>query len=142
MTNCSSIFLPALLGFASIFTPVSQECPRLSLKAKVRPDVKRGILAAKGRSTITVTLDSEDPVDNLEFQLNLPNGLTAERTVMRLSAMPHMPPRIVKNADEATSIYWLGITFTRSKGGEHRFRVKVQATNVPLRCWRWVLLFT
>jgi hypothetical protein len=39
-----------------------------------------------------------------------------------------MPPRIVKRAGEATSIYWLGITFTKSKGDKHRFCVKIQAT--------------
>ena len=83
MKNCSSIFLPALLGFANILTPVSQECPRLSLKAKVRLDAKRGILVAKGKSAITVTLESKDPVDNLDFQLNLRNGLTAKRTVIQ-----------------------------------------------------------
>jgi hypothetical protein len=82
MKNCSSIFLPALLGFANISTPVSQECPRLSLKAKVRPDAKREILVAKGKSAITVTLESNDPVNKLEFKLNLPNDLTAKRTVM------------------------------------------------------------
>ncbi|TFJ87439.1 hypothetical protein NSK_000793 [Nannochloropsis salina CCMP1776] len=119
--------LVALLGFASIFTAVPQDCPGLSLKAKVRPSAKRGILAGKGQARLAFTLTSKEPVDNLEFQLNLPNGLSVERTAMRPSPKPFTSPEIVKNADGTTLIYWLNIAFTKSKGGKRRFRIKVNA---------------
>ncbi|EKU23125.1 hypothetical protein NGA_0705900, partial [Nannochloropsis gaditana CCMP526] len=127
MKFSSSGFLVALLGFTSILTTVSQECPRLFLKAKVRPNAKRGILAGKGQAKITVTLKSKDPVDNLEFQLNLPNGLSVERTAMRPSSKPYTPPQIVEDTDGTTSIYWLGVAFTKSKGGKRRYRVNMKA---------------
>src|SRR6056297_2153559 len=127
MKFSSSAFLVALLGFTSILTTVSQECPRLFLKAKVRPNARRGILAGKGQAKITVTLKSKDPVDNLVFQLNLPNGLSVERTAMRPSSKPYTPPQIVEDTDGTNAIYWLGVAFTKSKGGKRRFRVKVKA---------------
>jgi hypothetical protein len=46
------------------------------------PQGQSKALVAKGKSAITVTLESKYPVDNLEFQLNLPDGLTAKRAVM------------------------------------------------------------
>jgi hypothetical protein len=78
MTKFSTIVLVALLGFATILTTVTQECPRVFLKAKVRPNAKLGVVAGKGRAKITVMLKSKDPVENLDFQLNLPNGLLVE----------------------------------------------------------------
>lgn len=76
---------------------------------------------------ITVKLNSKDPVDDVEFQLNLPNGLSVERAVMRPSTKPFTPPQIVRNPDGTTAIYWLGIDLTKPKGGKRRFRVKVKA---------------
>jgi hypothetical protein len=133
MRISSSVFLVALLAFAGSPTAVSQECPRLNLKAQVRPTAKRGILAGKGKGMITVKLNSKDPVDDVEFQLNLPNGLSVERAVMRPSTKPLTPPQIVQNPDGTTAIYWLGIDFTKPKGGKHRFRVKVRLTSVLQR---------
>ncbi|TFJ87972.1 hypothetical protein NSK_000792 [Nannochloropsis salina CCMP1776] len=76
---------------------------------------------------ITVTLRSKDPVDNVEFQLNLPDGLSVERTAMRPSSKPYTPPKIVEDADGVTAISWQGLAFTKRKGGKRRFRVKVKA---------------
>ncbi|TFJ81147.1 hypothetical protein NSK_007493 [Nannochloropsis salina CCMP1776] len=127
MIHLFGILLVALLGLASIFTTVSQDCPGLFLKAKVRPSVRRGILAGKGHAKIAVTLTSKGPVDNLEFQLNIPKGLSVERTAMRPSPKPYTSPNSVENADGTTVIYWLNIALTKRKGGKHRFRVKVKA---------------
>ncbi|EKU22911.1 hypothetical protein NGA_0436200, partial [Nannochloropsis gaditana CCMP526] len=46
---------------------------------------------------------------------------------MRPSSKPYTPPQIVEDTDGTTAIYWLGIAFTKSKGGKRRFRVKVKA---------------
>ncbi|TFJ82942.1 hypothetical protein NSK_005767, partial [Nannochloropsis salina CCMP1776] len=127
MTKFSTIVLVALLGFATILTTVTQECPRVFLKAKVRPNAKLGVLAGKGRAKITVMLKSKDPVENLDFQLTLPNGLSVERTAMRPSSKPYTPPQIVEDADGVTAISWQGLAFTKRKGGKRRFRVKVKA---------------
>ncbi|TFJ83453.1 hypothetical protein NSK_005293 [Nannochloropsis salina CCMP1776] len=127
MKDISCIFLVALLGFGSILTTISQECPRLSLTANVRPNRRRGIVAGKGKARITVTLKSKDPVENLDFQLTLPNGLSVERTAMRPSSKPYTPPQIVEDADGVTAISWQGLAFTKRKGGKRRFRVKVKA---------------
>ncbi|EWM20839.1 secreted protein [Nannochloropsis gaditana] len=127
MSRLFGILLVVFLGLAGVLTTVSQECPRLTLKAKARPNAKRGILAGKGRARITVTLSSKDPVDNLEFQLKLPNGLSVERTTMRPSSKPSVPLQIVEDSDGTSTIYWLGIAFTKRKGGKLRFRVKVKA---------------
>jgi hypothetical protein len=127
MKDFSCVLFVALLGFASIFTTVSQGCPRLSLTANVRPNPRRGIVAGKGMAKITVTLRSKDPVDNVEFQLNLPDGLSVERTAMRPSSKPYTPPKIVEDADGVTAISWQGLAFTKRKGGKRRFRVKVKA---------------
>jgi hypothetical protein len=132
MTHVFSTLLVALLGFASIFNTVSQVCPGLFLKAKVRPNAKRGILAGKGYANIAVTLTSKNPISNLEFQLNVLNGLSVERIAMRPSPKPFTSPEIVKNADGMTVIYWLNIAFTKSKGGKRRFRVKVKADECAL----------
>ena len=45
--------LVALLGFASISTTVSQGCRGFFLKAKARPNTKRGILAGKGQAMLS-----------------------------------------------------------------------------------------
>ncbi|TFJ80863.1 hypothetical protein NSK_007818 [Nannochloropsis salina CCMP1776] len=127
MTKFSTIVLVALLGFATILTTVTQECPRVFLKAKVRPNAKLGVLAGKGRAKITVMLKSKDPVESLDFQLTLPNGLSVERTAMRPSSKPYTPPQIVEDADGVTVISWQGLAFTKRKGGKRRFRVKVKA---------------
>jgi len=127
MAYLFDILLVALLGLASILTTVSQDCPGLFLKAKARPNAKHGILAGKGQARLTITLTSKDPVDNLEFQVNLPNGLSVERIAMRPSPKPFTSPEIVKNADGTTVIYWLNIAFSKRKGGKRRFRVKVKA---------------
>jgi hypothetical protein len=127
MKDFSCVFLVALLGFGSILTTVSQECPRLSLTANVRPNPRRGIVAGKGKAKITVILKTNDPVDNMEFQLNLPDGLSVERTSMRPSSKPYTPPQIVEDADGVTAISWQGLAFTKRKGGKRRFRVKVKA---------------
>ncbi|TFJ82992.1 hypothetical protein NSK_005681 [Nannochloropsis salina CCMP1776] len=127
MKDFSCVLFVALLGFASIFTTVSQGCPRLSLTANVKPNPRRGIVAGKGMAKITVTLRSKDPVDNVEFQLNLPDGLSVERTAMRPSSEPYTPPKIVEDADGVTAISWQGLAFTKRKGGKRRFRVKVKA---------------
>ncbi|TFJ82445.1 hypothetical protein NSK_006271 [Nannochloropsis salina CCMP1776] len=127
MKDFSCAFLVALLGFGSILTTISKECPRLSLTANVRPNPRRGIVAGTGKAKITVILKSNDPVDNVEFQLNLPDGLSVERTAMRPSSKPNTPPQIVEDADGVTAISWQGLAFTKRKGGKRRFRVKVKA---------------
>ncbi|TFJ85411.1 hypothetical protein NSK_003370 [Nannochloropsis salina CCMP1776] len=127
MKHFSCLFLFALLGFGSILTTISQECPQLSLTANVRPNPRRGIVAGKGMARITVTLRSKDPVDNVEFQLSLPDGLSVEQTAMRPSSKPYTPPQIVEDADGVTAISWQGLAFTKRKGGKRRFRVKVKA---------------
>ncbi|TFJ86968.1 hypothetical protein NSK_002055 [Nannochloropsis salina CCMP1776] len=76
---------------------------------------------------ITVTLRSKDPVDNVEFQVNLPDRLSVERTAMRPSSKSYTPPQIVEDADGVTAISWQGVAFTKRKGGKRRFRVKVKA---------------
>ncbi|TFJ82556.1 hypothetical protein NSK_006139 [Nannochloropsis salina CCMP1776] len=128
MTKISTFVLVALLGFATILTTVIQECPRLFLKTKVRPNAKLGVLAGKGRAKITVMLKSKDPVENLNFQLNLPDGLSVERTAMRPSSMPYTPPQIVEDTNGMTAIYWGNIAFPRRKGGNCHFRVKIKAS--------------
>src|SRR6056297_2706493 len=125
MSRLFGILLVVFLGLAGVLTTVSQDCRGLFLKAKARPNAKRGILAGKGRARITVTLSSKDPVDNLDFQLNLPNGLSVERTAMRPSSKLSVPLQIVEDSDGTSTIYWLGIAFTKRKGGKLRFRVKV-----------------
>jgi hypothetical protein len=127
MKDLSCVFLFALLGFGSILTTISQECPRFFLTANVRPNPRRGIVAGKGMAKITVTLKSNDPVDNVEFQLNLPDGLSVEQTAMRPSSKSYTPPQIVEDADGVTAISWQGLAFTKRKGGKRRFRVKVKA---------------
>lgn len=66
-------------------------------------------------------------MDNVEFRLNLPDGLLVERIAMRPSSKPHPPPQIVEDADGATVLYWQGLAFAKRKGGKHFFRVKVKA---------------
>jgi hypothetical protein len=127
MKDSSCVFFVALLGFASILATISQECPRLFLTANARPNPRRGIVAGKGMARITVILKSNDPVDNVEFHLNLPDGLSVEQTAMRPSSKPYTPPQIVEDADGATAISWQGLAFTKRKGGKGRFRVKVKA---------------
>jgi hypothetical protein len=118
MKDFSCLFLFALLGFGSILTTISQECPQLSLTANVRPNPRRGIVAGKGMAKITVILKSNDPVDNVEFQLNLPDGLSVEQTAMRPSSKPYTPPQIVEDADGVTAISWQGLAFTKRRGGK------------------------
>lgn len=122
--SLSSLYL-SLLGLALILTGTAQQCPTVLLSGKTRPNSKRGVLAGKGKATITVRLRTKDPVDDLAFKMDLPSGLSVLRTVARPASKRIASPEIVQNLDGSTAIFWLGMDFTKSKGGKRVFRAKV-----------------
>src|SRR6056297_2799810 len=119
-----SLYL-SLLGLALILTATAQQCPTVLLSGETRPNSKRGVLAGKGKATITVRLRTKDPVDDLAFKMDLPSGLSVLRTVARPASKRIASPEIVQNLDGSTAIFWLGMDFTKSKGGKRVFRAKV-----------------
>jgi len=94
------------------------------LKAKTRPNARRGILAGSGNVKVSVTLRAKDPVNGLEIKLLLPRGMTAKRTATRPHLKPSATPEIVKNLDGTTALYWLQVDLNRPR--KRRFIVKVQ----------------
>lgn len=119
-----SICYLLLVGVCNILNAASQECPRLAMKAKTRPNSRRGILAGSGNVKISVTLRAKDPVNGLEFKMLLPRGMTVERTATRPHLKLFTSPEIVENFDGTTALYWLRVDLDRSK--KRRFMAKVQ----------------
>jgi hypothetical protein len=109
---------------ASIQLAAPQECPRLALKAKVHPNAKRGILVSKAKAKVSVTLRSKDPVNNLEFMLTLPNGVSVEKTATRPLSKLLANPEIIQSLDGTTNIYWRAIELAKNR--RRRFRAKVK----------------
>jgi hypothetical protein len=103
------------LTFASIPKASGQHCPQFSLRAKVHPKSKRGILAGKRNVKVSVKLRSINPVADVEVKLTLPDGLTLKRTATRPSSKPHKRPEIVKNFDMTTAIHWRGVNLTKHR---------------------------
>lgn len=72
-----------LLGLAGFLTVAAQECSRIHLTAKTRPNARRSISAGNAKATIIVTLRSRDSVDVFDFKLSSPSGLSMVRTAIR-----------------------------------------------------------
>src|SRR6056297_3603394 len=101
-----SYWLSFLMGICTILSVAPQECPRLTMKAKIRPNAKRGVLAG-GTVKIFVTLRAKDPVNRLDFKLLLPRGMTVKRTATRPRLKSYTSPEIIENLDGTTAVYWL-----------------------------------
>lgn len=113
-----------LLGIGTIVSTASQECPHLTMKAKIRPHVRRRILAGSRNVKISVTLRSKDPTVGMAFKLLLPRGIAVERTATRPRLERYAAPEIVQNLDGTTAIYWLHVDLSMHR--VHRFMAKVQ----------------
>ncbi|EWM26413.1 hypothetical protein Naga_101468g1, partial [Nannochloropsis gaditana] len=125
--NMRVLFVSAclvVLGIAYAPTAVAQECPTLTLTGKARPGFKRGVLAGKGHARVTVTLRSKEVVDDLNFKLLLPTGLSLVRTSSRPKARIH--PEVVENPDGSTAVFWLGFDFAKAKGNKRVFKAKAK----------------
>lgn len=94
------------------------------MKAKIRPNARRGILAGTGNVKISVTLHAKDPSNGLKFKLMLPRGMTVERTATRPRLKPYTNPEIIQNLDGTTALYWLQTDLDRPR--KRRFMAKVQ----------------
>ncbi|EWM20687.1 hypothetical protein Naga_100433g5 [Nannochloropsis gaditana] len=113
-----------VLGIVHAPIAVAQECPTLTLTGKARPSPKRGILAGKGHARVTVTLRSKEVVDDLNFKLLLPAGVSLVRSSSR--PKPRIYPEVVENPDGSTAVFWLGFDFVKAKGGKRVFKAKLK----------------
>jgi hypothetical protein len=107
--------LALFLGLSMVPSEAAQKCPSFTLSAKAQPSTRRSVLAGKGFAKISVRLRSNDVVDDINFKMVLPVGLSLIRTATRPLPKLVTPPRVVQNLDGSTAVYWLRMNLVLKK---------------------------